>query len=150
MRYRHIVSFLALLSPALAELYSLPLVDQAGKVLGGYERDQVWRLNWSALDKAVKDEIMHAVDVSSLILHRSYALTADPRPGHMAIHASSPRHPPQPFLTAALVALHPRPYPLRAHHRRPISSDEHQGRPSTRRRELGSRYHRVKVPRRVP
>jgi hypothetical protein len=63
MRCRQILSALALLSPALAELYSLPLVDQAGKVLGGYEGDQVWRLNWSDLDKAVKEDIMHAVEV---------------------------------------------------------------------------------------
>lgn len=79
MRYRHLVSALALLSPALAELYSLPLVDQAGKVLGGYEGDQVWRLNWSSLDRAVKDEIMHAIDVS-FSLFSDDQLTTDARP----------------------------------------------------------------------
>ena len=64
MRTISSLSVLALLGVTLAEVQQLPLFDTYHPIPENYAGDQVWRLEWAGVDKAVQAEIMDAIDVS--------------------------------------------------------------------------------------
>jgi len=64
MRTISVFSIISLLGVTLAELRQLPLLDTYRPVPESYAGDQVWRLEWAGLGRAVQAEIMDAIDVS--------------------------------------------------------------------------------------